>query len=155
MNDELQIINILLDDVLEFHRELTDKYTMENGIHDMNMLQSAINTPFQSFAGQDLYPTVFDKASRLCFGLAKNHPFNDGNKRTAVHTMLVYLLIFKPCISSGLKTAVHTMLVYLYINDILLDYEQIELETVIINVASGKMSSEELSSWIVDHVKKL
>lgn len=133
MNDELQIINILLDDVLEFHRELTDKYTMENGIHDMNMLQSAINTPFQSFAGQDLYPTVFDKASRLCFGLAKNHPFNDGNKRTAVHTMLVYL----------------------YINDILLDYEQIELETVIINVASGKMSSEELSSWIVDHVKKL
>lgn len=46
MNDELQIINILLDDVLEFHRELTDKYTMESGIHDMNMLQSAINTPF-------------------------------------------------------------------------------------------------------------
>ena len=91
MIEELQIINILLDDVLEFHRELTDKYTMESGIHDMNMLLSAINTPFQSFAGQDLYPTVFDKASRLCFGLAKNHPFNDGNKRTAVHTMLIYL----------------------------------------------------------------
>ena len=76
MNEEQQIINILLDDVLEFHRELTDKYTMESGIHDMNMLLSAINTPFQSFAGQDLYPTVFDKASRLCFGLAKNHRCN-------------------------------------------------------------------------------
>ncbi|MBM6760479.1 type II toxin-antitoxin system death-on-curing family toxin [Megamonas hypermegale] len=132
MNEEQQIINILLDDVLEFHRELTDKYTMESGIHDMNMLLSAINTPFQSFAGQDLYPTVFDKASRLCFGLAKNHPFNDGNKRTAVHTMLVYL----------------------YINDILLDYEQIELETVIIDVASGKMNGEDLSLWIESHVQK-
>ena len=132
MNEEQQIINILLDDVLEFHRELTDKYTMESGIHDMNMLLSAINTPFQSFAGQDLYPTVFDKASRLCFGLAKNHPFNDGNKRTAVHTMLVYL----------------------YINDIFLDYEQIELETVIIDVASGKMNGEDLSLWIESHVQK-
>ncbi|WP_346686304.1 type II toxin-antitoxin system death-on-curing family toxin [Megamonas hypermegale] len=132
MIEELQIINILLDDVLEFHRELTDKYTMESGIHDMNMLLSAINTPFQSFAGQDLYPTVFDKASRLCFGLAKNHPFNDGNKRTAVHTMLIYL---------GL-------------NDIFLDYEQIELETVIIDVASGKMSSKDLSLWIESHVQK-
>ena len=132
MNEEQQIINILLDDVLEFHRELTDKYTMESGIHDMNMLLSAINTPFQSFAGQDLYPTVFDKASRLCFGLAKNHPFNDGNKRTAVHTMLIYL---------GL-------------NDIFLDYEQIELETVIIDVASGKMNGEDLSLWIESHVQK-
>ena len=132
MIEELQIINILLDDVLEFHRELTDKYTMESGIHDMNMLLSAINTPFQSFAGQDLYPTVFDKASRLCFGLAKNHPFNDGNKRTAVHTMLIYL---------GL-------------NDIFLDYEQMELETVIIDVASGKINSEDLSLWIESHVQK-
>lgn len=132
MIEELQIINILLDDVLEFHRELTDKYTMESGIHDMNMLLSAINTPFQSFAGQDLYPTVFDKASRLCFGLAKNHPFNDGNKRTAVHTMLIYL---------GL-------------NDIFLDYEQMELETVIIDVASGKINSEDLSLWIKSHVQK-
>ena len=105
---------------------------MESGIHDMNMLLSAINTPFQSFAGQDLYPTVFDKASRLCFGLAKNHPFNDGNKRTAVHTMLIYL---------GL-------------NDIFLDYEQMELETVIIDVASGKINSEDLSLWIKSHVQK-
>lgn len=46
------------------------------------------------------------------------------------------------------------MLVYLYINDILLHYEQMELETVIIDVASGKMSSEDLSLWIESHIKK-
>lgn len=131
MNTEKQIINILLDDVIDFHQQLTNKYRMESGIHDMNLLQSAINAPFQSFAGQDLYPTVFDKASRLCYGLTKNHPFNDGNKRTAIHSMLVYL----------------------YINNILLDYESIELENIIIDIASSKMSCEELTQWIQSHVK--
>lgn len=132
MNTEKQIINILLDDILDFHQQLTDRYRMESGIHDMNLLQSAVNSPFQSFAGQDLYPTIFDKASRLCYGLTKNHPFNDGNKRTAIHSMLVYL----------------------YINDILLDYESIELENIIIDIASSKMSCEELTQWLQDHVKK-
>ena len=132
MNEEMQVINFLLDDILSFHEQLTDKYTMTCGIHDMNLLQSAVNAPFQSFAGVDLYPTVFDKAARLCFGLAKNHPFNDGNKRTAVHSMLVYL----------------------YVNDILLDYDQLELENVIIAVASGAMSYENLAAWIKNHVKK-
>ena len=132
MNEEKQIINLLLDDVIAFHSDLTNKYRMENGIHDINLLQSAINAPFQTFAGADLYPTVFDKAARLCFGLAKNHPFNDGNKRTAVHTMLIYL---------GL-------------NNIFLNYGQLELENVIIAVASGAMSYENLAAWIKNHVKK-
>lgn len=128
MSDE--IVEILLDDVLRFHQSLTAKYTMESGIHDMNMLQSAVNTPFQTFAGVDLYPSIFDKAARLCYGLAKNHPFNDGNKRTAVHSMLIYL---------GL-------------NNIFLDYEQLDLENVIIDVASSKMSSKELSEWLKSHI---
>lgn len=46
------------------------------------------------------------------------------------------------------------MLIYLYINDILLDYESIELENIIIDIASSKMSCEELSQWLQDHVKK-
>lgn len=132
MNTEKQIINILLDDVIGFHQQLTNKYRMESGIHDMNLLQSAINAPFQSFAGQDLYPTVFDKASRLCYGLTKNHPFNDGNKRTAIHSMLIYL---------GL-------------NDIFLDYKSIELENIIIDIASSKISCEELTHWLQSHVKE-
>lgn len=132
MSAEKQIINILLDDILDFHQQLTDKYRMENGIHDINLLQSAVNAPFQSFAGQDLYPTIFDKASRLCYGLTKNHPFNDGNKRTAIHSMLIYL---------GL-------------NDIFLNYDNIELENIIINIASSKMTYEELTQWLQDHTKK-
>lgn len=47
MNTEKQIINILLDDILDFHQQLTDRYRMESGIHDMNLLQSAVNSPFK------------------------------------------------------------------------------------------------------------
>ncbi len=131
MRNENEIINLLLTDVLKFHEELINKYIAESGIHDINMLESAVNTPFQSFGGNDLYPSVFDKAARLCYGLARNHPFTDGNKRTAVHTMLIYL---------GL-------------NDIFLTYTQEEMENIIIAVASGIMSSEELSMWLKSHVK--
>lgn len=53
------------------------------------------------------------------------------------------------------RTAIHSMLIYLYINDILLDYESIELENIIINIASSKMSCEELTQWLQDHVKKI
>ena len=132
MNRQPEIIELLLNDVLQFHIELTEKYRMEPGIHDMNLLQSAVNAPFQIFGGADLYPTVYDKAARLCYGLAKNHPFSDGNKRTAVHTMLVYL----------------------YINDILLEYSQIDLENVIIAIADGSMKADELADWIKKHVSK-
>ncbi len=128
MSEEIQIINLLIADVLEFHEDMSATYTMEPGIHDMNMLESAVNAPFQSFSGQDLYPTVFDKAARLCYGLTKNHPFCDGNKRTAVHSMLIYL---------GL-------------NNIFIDYDKDELEELIINVASGKISSKNLSEWLQD-----
>ena len=41
----------------------------------------------------DLYPSIYDKAAQLCYGLANNHPFTDGNKRTALHSMYVYLII--------------------------------------------------------------
>ena len=106
MKHEQILIEIILEDVLAFHEEMEQRYVMDKGIHDMNLLESAVNTPFQSFAGEELYPTILDKAARLCYGLTKNHPFRDGNKRSAIHSMLVFL----------------------YINGIDLDYTQQELE---------------------------
>ena len=41
----------------------------------------------------DLYPSIYDKAAQLCYGIANNHPFTDGNKRTALHSIYVYLII--------------------------------------------------------------
>ena len=85
-----------------------------------------------AFGGQDLYPSIFDKAARLCYGLAKNYPFCDGNKRSDVHSILVFL----------------------YINGIELEYSQLELEEMIIVVADSRMSSDELKKGIEKRIKK-
>ena len=77
-------IQLVVDDVLFFHEEMERTSRMEKGVRDMGLLASAVNAPFQSFGGVELYPTLTEKAARLCYGIAKNHPFFDGNKRTAI-----------------------------------------------------------------------
>jgi hypothetical protein len=68
-------VQFLLSDIMDFHKALEQTFMMETGIHDQGLLESAVNTPFQTFGGVDLYPSIFDKAARLCYGLAKDHPF--------------------------------------------------------------------------------
>lgn len=77
--------------ILMLHNDLITQSGGSGGIRDEGLLDSAINTPFQSFGGTDLYPTLLQKAARLGYGLIKNHPFVDGNKRIGTHAMLVFL----------------------------------------------------------------
>ncbi len=56
-----------------------------------NILESCLATPFQSFAKKSLYPTLISKAAMLFYLLIKNHPFQNGNKRIAMTTLLVFL----------------------------------------------------------------
>lgn len=132
MNHAPEIIRFILEDIILFHEQMEKNFVMEKGIHDIKLLESAVNAPFQTFAGQDLYPDIIGKAARLCFGLAKDHPFRDGNKRTAVHSMLVYLDI----------------------NDIELTYSMQDIESIIIGVADGSVSSDELTDWLKCHITK-
>lgn len=76
-----------------------------------------------------MYPTIQQKAARLCYALVKNHPFIDGNKRIGVHAMLVFLAL----------------------NRIELEYSQEELYSIILNVASSQATIEDLSTWIINH----
>ena len=76
--------------------------------------------------GNDLYPSIYDKAAQLCYGIANNHPFTDGNKRTALHSMYVYLII----------------------NGIDITASQQEVENLIINVAARNMTNTELAEWL-------
>lgn len=64
-----------------------------SGVKDLNLLESAIGRPKQSAFGEDAYPTVFDKAAALFESLAKNHPFQNGNKRTAFASMVYFLYL--------------------------------------------------------------
>lgn len=76
------------DQIIFLHEELILTSGGAQGIRDECLLESAINTPLQSFEGEDLYPSLIDKACRLAFGLIKNHPFIDGNKRIGTHSIL-------------------------------------------------------------------
>lgn len=62
-----------------------------HGIRDETLLDAAIEAPYAAFGGIEFFPTLAEKAARLAFGLAANHPFNDGNKRIAVVSVLVLL----------------------------------------------------------------
>ena len=56
-----------------------------------NILESCIMTPFQRFGGKDLYPSLIAKAGILFYLMIKNHPFQNGNKRIALTTLLIFL----------------------------------------------------------------
>jgi len=58
-----------------------------------NLLESAINQPKQTFGGNELYPTLIDKATILFYGINKNHPFRNGNKRISAASLIVFLYI--------------------------------------------------------------
>lgn len=126
-------IQFTVQDIYELHIQLEDTFILSSGVRDENLLASAVNTPFQTFMGNDLYPSIYDKAAQLCYGIVKNHPFTDGNKRTALHSMYVYLII----------------------NGFDITASQQEVENLIINVAAGNMTNVELTQWLRDNTIQL
>lgn len=117
--------------ILLLHSALIAQTGGLDGVRDEGLLDSAINAPFQTFAEQDLYPTVLEKAARLGFGLISNHPFLDGNKRIGTHAMLSFLGV----------------------NQIFLCYTDDELISAILQVASGTLDYNGLLDWMKNHVE--
>lgn len=117
------------EQVLMLHSQLIQQTGGCDGVRDYTLLDSALETPFQSFGGSELYPTIQAKAARLGYGLIKNHCMLDGNKRIGTHVMLVFLSL----------------------NGIEISYTQKELYEVILDVASDKIGYEDLLNWILQH----
>ena len=126
------MIRLSREQVLSLHKELVERFGGTAGNRDDGLLDSALSSPFQSFSGQDLYPDVIEKAAALCWGLVKNHPFIDGNKRTGAHVMLVSLAL----------------------NGLHLRYEQKELIDLILALAAGALSRDELTEWLRSRIEK-
>ena len=82
---------ITLHEVEVIHEILIERFGGSNGIRDRNLLESAINRPYQGFGHQELYPGAIDKAAAIFESIIKNHPFQDGNKRTAYVLMRLLL----------------------------------------------------------------
>jgi len=119
------------EQVVKIHRSLIEKTGGMDGIRDAQLLDSALKTPFQTFGRNNLYPDILDKASQLCYSLIENHPFIDGNKRIGVHLMLLFLKL----------------------NNIEVNYSQQELIDFGLDIASGKMSKNDIKGWIIEHRK--
>ena len=117
------------EQVLKLHASLIKATGGSDGIRDEGMLDLALNNPFQSFDGKDLYPSIQAKAARLCFGLVRNHAMLDGNKRLGTHVMLVFLAL----------------------NGYELYYSQKELSDVILALASSDIGEKEILQWIIEH----
>lgn len=77
--------------ILLLHSALIEAFGGSDGVRDDGLLESALAAPFQTFDGEPIYPSVQSKAAQLGFGLIRNHPFVDGNKRIGAHAMLVFL----------------------------------------------------------------
>jgi death-on-curing protein len=77
--------------VLFLHARLITETGGSHGVRDIGMLQSAVARPQTTFEGQDLYPDIFSKTAALMHSLIQNHPFLDGNKRTAIAAAVFFL----------------------------------------------------------------
>lgn len=82
---------LTLRQVLILHEEMVRRYGGSSGVRDQKMLESAIYRPLSTFAGNDLYPDIFFKTAALIQSIIKNHPFIDGNKRTAFAAAFIFM----------------------------------------------------------------
>ena len=119
-----------LTEVIELHRRVVDQSGGASGLRDIGGLESAIAQPRMTFGGEDLYPTLIEKAGALCFSLVQNHPFVDGNKRLGHAAMEVFLILNRYEIQASVD----------------------EQEKLILGVASGQVSRESLVEWLTTHV---
>ncbi len=118
-----------LGEALELHRQLIITSGGSPGLRDLGLLEAALSQPRQTFAGDDLYPTITDKAACLGFSLITNHPFLDGNKRIGHAATEVMLMLNGHELRASVEAA----------------------EATILAVASGGLDRRAYTSWVERH----
>lgn len=119
-------------DVLLLHDMAIEESGGSHGVRDVGLMESAIHRPQSTFGGQDLYAGIFDKTAALCQSLIKNHPFVDGNKRTALFAAMTFLEL----------------------NGHLFESSQEELVEFGIAIDTKDMSIEDIAEWFQAHAKR-
>ncbi|OGW14357.1 MAG: hypothetical protein A2035_03850 [Nitrospirae bacterium GWA2_42_11] len=117
------------EQVLFIHYLIIEETGGSHGIRDIPLLQSAVARPMAVFNDTDLYPDLFTKAAALMHSNIKNHPFVDGNKRTAVTAASIFLLRNSFKITASNK----------------------ELEQFTLKIASTNTGIEEIAKWFKKH----
>jgi death-on-curing protein len=120
---------LTIAEVLDLHDRLLADSGGSAGVRDLGALESTVNQPYASFAGQDIYPDLVAKAAALCYSLVMNHAFVDGNKRIGHAAMETFLLLN----GHEIECAVD------------------EQERVILQLASGDLSRNVFTEWVRQH----
>ena len=120
-----------LAEVLHLHLRVVQESGGAAGLRDLGFLESALAQPRMTFGGQDLYPSVAEKAAAVGYSLIANHPFVDGNKRIG-HAAIEAFLMRNGCELFG-------------------DVD--EQESVVLQVAAGTLSREAFTQWVQAHVR--
>jgi death on curing protein len=124
---------LTLGEVVVLHRTILESSGGAPGVRDLGALESALAQPRASFGGADLHASLHAKAAALCFSLALNHPFLDGNKRAA-HAAMEAFLMLNGC-------------------ELLADVD--EQERLMLDLAAGRLPRAELAEWIGKHLSPL
>jgi death-on-curing protein len=127
-----RVVHLTLDVALAIHDDMIERYGGSHGIRDLGLIQSALARPQASFGGEDLYPTILDKAAALFHSLIFNHAFMDGNKRTSITATARFL----------------------YVNGYELIAEKEEFVAFPLRVENKHLSLEEIAGWLEGHVRK-
>jgi death-on-curing protein len=120
---------LAIETVIEMHSALIETSGGLDGVRDMNMLDASVSSPYHTFEGQFLYPTLPAMAAHLAFSLVKNHAFLDGNKRIGLLSMLTFLEI----------------------NGLPVECADEELVTLGLGLAENTIDETALIEWIISH----
>jgi death-on-curing protein len=121
---------LTLGEALEIYRRVMQQSGGTYGVRDLGALQSALAQPRMTFGGQELYPSIVDKAAALAFSIIRNHPFVDGNKRAGHAAMEVFLILNGYAIEADIG----------------------EQERIVLGVAKGDLDREVFTTWLGAHV---
>ena len=122
---------IEISEVEKIHDILIERFGGAKGIRDRGILESAIGRPFQTFDGKDLYPDPVDKAAAIFESIVSNHPFVDGNKRTAY--VLMRLILKR--------------------NQLDIEVDQDVKYDFVIKAAKGELAFDKIKMWIKNNLK--
>lgn len=118
--------------IVAFHQNQIETYGGSSGIRDEGLLDSAIAQQQASFDGEYVHENIFEMAAAYGFHICQNHPFYDGNKRTAL-------------------IAIYT---FLYVNGYRLVADKKSLFAIVVDLASGKVEKKELATYLKKHSTK-
>lgn len=123
---------LTLDELIEIHRDVIERYGGSTGIRDLGLLESAVAMPQAGFGDQYFHSTRFEMAAAYLFHIVQNHPFVDGNKRVGAMAAFIFLKL----------------------NGFALTAAESQFERVVRQVAEGKMGKEKVAEFLERNSKK-